>query len=88
LENPQNAPSVKTVTVATISESENPSITLELGLQSWESFHELVDREYLRFVLKQAKNNVSEAARLLDLERAYMHRLMKKLGIQRDTSDV
>jgi hypothetical protein len=25
---------------------------------------------------------------LLDLERAYMHRLMKKLGIQRDTSDV
>ncbi len=86
LDSPQNVPSVKTV--ATISESENPSITLEIGLQSWESFHELVDREYLRFVLKQAKNNVSEAARLLDLERAYMHRLMKKLGIQRDTSDV
>ena len=68
-------------------QSERPSISFEMGVQSWESFHDVVDREYLRFVLKHAKNNVSEAARLLDLERAYLHRLMKKLGIQRDSND-
>lgn len=59
---------------------------LEMGIMTWESFHETVDREFLRFTLRQAKGNVSEAARLLELERAYLHRLLKKLGIQRDVN--
>jgi two-component system nitrogen regulation response regulator NtrX len=53
-------------------------------LTSWQDFHEGAGRSYLRFVLQQAGGNVSEAARLLGLERAYLHRLMKKLGVQRD----
>jgi transcriptional regulator with GAF, ATPase, and Fis domain len=62
-------------------------LTVNFGLQSWESFHDQLDREYLKFILKHTKGNVSEAARILDLERAYLHRLMKKLGIQRDDHD-
>lgn len=53
-------------------------------LISWQDFHEAAGRAYLKFVLRKAGANVSEAARLLCLERAYLHRLMKKLGIQRD----
>lgn len=64
--------------------SESAKLHLEMGTMTWESFHETVDREFLRFILRQAKGNVSEAARLLELERAYLHRLLKKLGIQRD----
>ena len=50
----------------------------------WQEFHEAAGRSYLKFVLRKANGNVSEAARLLCLERAYLHRLMKKLGVQRD----
>lgn len=53
---------------------------------TWEDFHNRVDKAYVTFILKEAKGNVSEAARILCLERAYLHRLMKKLGIQRDVS--
>ena len=49
----------------------------------WHEFHYSLDRSYIKFVLNQAGGNVSEAARVLCLERAYLHRLMKKLGIQR-----
>ena len=49
----------------------------------WQEFHKNVDKNYIKYVLEKAGGNVSEAARLLCLERAYLHRLMKKLGIQR-----
>jgi len=51
---------------------------------SWQEFHEAAGKNYLKHVLRKAGGNVSEAARLLCLERAYLHRLMKKLGVQRD----
>jgi DNA-binding NtrC family response regulator len=54
------------------------------GVVTWQDFHENAGRSYLKFVLRKAGGNVSEAARLLCLERAYLHRLMKKLGVQRD----
>jgi DNA-binding NtrC family response regulator len=50
----------------------------------WQEFHEAAGRSYLKYVLRKAGGNVSEAARMLCLERAYLHRLMKKLGVQRD----
>lgn len=53
-------------------------------IQSWHAFHEEIGRSYLKYVLKASGGNVSEAARILCLERAYLHRLMRKLGIQRD----
>jgi two-component system nitrogen regulation response regulator NtrX len=68
------------------SSSEDLQLNLSLNVMTWETYHETADREFLRFVLKTAKGNVSEAARLLALERAYLHRLLKKLGIQRDVS--
>lgn len=58
--------------------------TFACNLESWHEFHEHAGRSYLKYVLRKAKGNVSEAARLLCLERAYLHRLMKKLGVQRD----
>lgn len=50
----------------------------------WQDFHEEAGKAYLKYVLQKAGGNVSETARLLGLERAYLHRLMKKLGVQRD----
>jgi two-component system nitrogen regulation response regulator NtrX len=76
--------------VANVSANENQALsrmTINVPLQSWDSFHQHVDREYLTFVLRRTNGNVSEAARVLDLERAYLHRLMKKLGIHRDFFD-
>ncbi len=61
-----------------------PKLTLEIGMGSWEKFHDHTGSEFLKFVLRHTKGNVSEASRILELERAYLHRLMKKLGIQRD----
>lgn len=58
--------------------------TFESGVSTWQDFHQKVDHDYVVFVLKKASGNVSEAARILCLERAYLHRLMKKLGIHRD----
>ena len=71
--------------VATAATTPEPApFTFASTLTTWQAFHEEAGRAYLKFVLKQAQGNVSEAARLLCLERAYLHRLMKKLGIQRD----
>ncbi len=56
----------------------------ESELLPWQEFHGRLDKSYIKYVLTFAKGNVSEAARLLCLERAYLHRLMKKLGVQRD----
>lgn len=54
------------------------------GMMTWEAFHGEIDKAFVTYVLQKAGGNVSEASRLLCLERAYLHRLMKKLGIQRD----
>jgi len=56
----------------------------ETGIVPWEELHHSLGRSYIRFVLSRSKGNVSEAARVLCLERAYLHRLMKKYNIQRD----
>jgi two-component system nitrogen regulation response regulator NtrX len=53
-------------------------------LLPWQEFHQLASKAYIKFVLQNAAGNVSEAARILCLERAYLHRLMRKLGVQRD----
>jgi transcriptional regulator with GAF, ATPase, and Fis domain len=66
--------------------SDSTRLKLEIAAGSWETFHDHVGREFLKFVLKQTGGNVTEAARVLELERAYLHRLMKKLNIQRDVS--
>ena len=89
-----NAPTPKHHAAGSAAEVTNPAshalkqesdtYRYEGGVVSWEEFHETAGRGYVKHVLRHAKGNVSEAARMLCLERAYLHRLMKKLGIQRD----
>ena len=59
-------------------------LTLSFEPQSWEKFQETAGRHFLTFMLAKSSGNVSEAARALDVERAYLHRLMKKLSIHRN----
>lgn len=65
-------------------DNDSESLSLSFKPQSWEKFQETAGRRFLIFMLAKANGNVSEAARALDLERAYLHRLMKKLSINRN----
>ncbi len=58
-------------------------LALHLPPSSWERFQVESGRQFLEYILRKTNGNVSEAARVLDVERAYLHRLMKKLGIHR-----
>jgi two-component system, NtrC family, nitrogen regulation response regulator NtrX len=69
---------------ATSGEQAGELFEFSSKVQSWQAFHEDIGRSYLMYVLHSTGGNVSEAARVLCLERAYLHRLMRKLGIQRD----
>jgi DNA-binding NtrC family response regulator len=66
------------------NESGDGPFSFSSHVTSWQDFHEAAGRLYIKHVLRIAGGNVSEAARMLCLERAYLHRLMKKLGVQRD----
>lgn len=74
--------------VVSSSDQEDSSLEGEFkygcNLMGWQDFHQGAGKSYIKFVLRKAGGNVSEAARLLCLERAYLHRLMRKLGVQRD----
>ena len=75
------APAVSDAPVAT---TQDGVFSYSCGRSAWQEFHENAGREYIKYILRQAKGNVSEASRILCLERAYLHRLMRKLGVQRD----
>src|SRR6185295_16401820 len=61
----QTAPSLR------VNADEQFSGAKERLIEGWE-------RAYLAAVLERAKGNVSEAARRAGLDRAYLHRLLKK----------
>ena len=63
--------------------SQDGSFSIATDVLPWQEFHQVTGKSYLKFILGKTSGNVSEAARVLCLERAYLHRLMKKLGIQR-----
>jgi two-component system, NtrC family, nitrogen regulation response regulator NtrX len=63
--------------------AEGDEFVFQCEAVSWQHFHELIDRDYIKYILGRTGGNVSESSRVLSLERAYLHRLMKKLGIQR-----
>lgn len=63
--------------------SNGDTLTLQLPPSSWETFQIESGRRFLEYILRKSDGNVSEAARVLDVERAYLHRLMKKLAIHR-----
>jgi two-component system nitrogen regulation response regulator NtrX len=64
-----------------------PPLTHKAGARSMEEFSTLqeardaYEREYILKKIEEARNNVSRAAELLGLERSYLYRKMKALGI-------
>ena len=42
---------------------------------------EAFEREYIQAVLQKHEGNVSQAARHAEIDRVYLHRLMKKHGL-------
>ncbi len=77
-------PSSSPETAHSMSASQEDRFSFETELVPWDDMHQTLGRAYIKFALNKARGNVSEAARLLCLERAYLHRLMKKHGIQRE----
>jgi two-component system nitrogen regulation response regulator NtrX len=75
----------KTLPLSTVSviDTTADALTMQLPASSWETFQVESGRKFLEYMLRKSDGNVSETARALDVERAYLHRLMKKLGIHR-----
>ena len=52
-----------------------------------EKWNELFERRYLTWLIKRADGNISKAARDADMDRKYLHKLLRKYGITDQSGD-
>ena len=52
-----------------------------------ERWTEEFERRYVRWLLDRAEGNISKAARAADMDRKYLHKLLKKYGVEPASSE-
>ncbi len=65
---------------------EQPSLEASSALEplsTWEAFKSKSEREYLITALKSCKGNISETARVLQIERSTIHKWLKSFHIEK-----
>ncbi|MEZ4359078.1 MAG: sigma 54-interacting transcriptional regulator [Kofleriaceae bacterium] len=62
----------------------DPSLSFRDTKEKW---NELFERRYLTWLLKRAEGNISKAARDADMDRKYLHKLLRKYAIMPAAED-
>ena len=71
-------PEAAATTVAQAALEFEPNLSFRETKEKW---NELFERRYLTWLIKRADGNISKAARDADMDRKYLHKLLRKYGI-------